>query len=136
MSRSNYTEELDQWDLIRWRGAVKSAIRGVRGQRLLRDLIAGFDALPHPRLIANRFREDGEVCALGAAYFHRKIKLPPDVDSWDVDNEATAKDLDVAEALVREVEYLNDEGTWARETPEDRFQRMRAWVVKNLKEQP
>lgn len=32
MSRSGYSEDLDMWDLIRWRGAVKSALRGKRGQ--------------------------------------------------------------------------------------------------------
>jgi hypothetical protein len=34
MSRSGYSDDIDsaddQWALIRWRGAVKSAIRGAR----------------------------------------------------------------------------------------------------------
>ena len=28
MSRSGYTDECDGWELVRWRGAVNSAIRG------------------------------------------------------------------------------------------------------------
>ena len=32
MSRSGYTDECDGWELVRWRGAVNSAIRGKRGQ--------------------------------------------------------------------------------------------------------
>ena len=31
MSRSGYEDGLEMWDLIRWRGAVASAIRGKRG---------------------------------------------------------------------------------------------------------
>ena len=40
MSRSGYTDGFEMWSVIRWRGAVASAIRGQRGQRLLRDLLA------------------------------------------------------------------------------------------------
>lgn len=37
MSRSGYTDDCDdQWALIRWRGAVNSAIKGKRGQQALR----------------------------------------------------------------------------------------------------
>lgn len=32
MSRCGYSDDYDQWALIRWRGAVESAIRGKRGQ--------------------------------------------------------------------------------------------------------
>jgi len=39
MSRSGYSDDCDVWALIRWRGAVKSAIRGARGQAMLRELI-------------------------------------------------------------------------------------------------
>lgn len=35
MSRSGYTDDCDGWQLIMYRGAVASAIRGARGQRLL-----------------------------------------------------------------------------------------------------
>ena len=38
MSRSGYSDDLDNWDLIRWRGQVSSAIRGKRGQGFLREL--------------------------------------------------------------------------------------------------
>lgn len=45
MSRSGYSEELDQWDLIRWRGQVASAIRGKRGQAFLRAMLAALSLL-------------------------------------------------------------------------------------------
>ena len=44
-------------------GAMRSAIRGRRGQQLLRDLIAGLDALPVPELAAGAL-EDTETCCV------------------------------------------------------------------------
>ena len=40
MSRSGYSEDVDDnWDHIRWRGQVASAIKGKRGQRMLREML-------------------------------------------------------------------------------------------------
>ena len=77
MSRSGYSDdEIDQWDLIRWRGAVKSAIRGKRGQAFLAEMLEALDAMPEKRLIANDLRDrDGEVCALGAVGVKRRMHL-------------------------------------------------------------
>ena len=51
MSRSGYTDDFDdQWALIRWRGAVTSAIRGKRGQEFLREMAAAMDAMPEKSL--------------------------------------------------------------------------------------
>ena len=47
MSRSGYTDDVDGWDLIRWRGAVTAAIRGTRGQELLHGLAAALDEPIH-----------------------------------------------------------------------------------------
>ena len=67
MSRSGYTDDYDGWDLIRWRGAVHSAIRGRRGQAALREIIAALDALPEKWLAANSLETaDGDYCTLGA----------------------------------------------------------------------
>lgn len=41
-----------------------------------------------------------------------------------------------AEALVREIEFENDEAAIRPETPEQRFVRVRRWVVACLKEKP
>lgn len=66
MSRSGYHDDIEHWDLIRWRGAVASAIRGVRGQRFLKELMQALENLPDQRLIAHELEKGGEVCALGA----------------------------------------------------------------------
>lgn len=140
MSRSGYTEDLDWWHLIMWRGRVASAIRGKRGQALLRDLLAALDAMPEKRLIANELEAEGEVCALGAVGRLRGIDLAQ-LDPEDADRVAGA--FDVATCLAQEITYINDEYgpigwdpvTRKRidETPEQRWQRVRDWAVENLR---
>src|SRR6185295_11408998 len=66
LSRSGYSDDGERWDLIRYRGAVASAIRGARGQTFLKEILAALDAMPEKKLIANELEEDGQVCALGA----------------------------------------------------------------------
>ena len=131
MSRSNYTDDCDDYlALGRYRGVVRSAMRGKRGQALLIALRDALDALPEKRLIADEMvDEDGEVCALGAAGRHLHV---PGIDHFDPEeHELWGKAFNVADCLVREIMYENDEGGW-RETPEQRWQRMRRWVERNI----
>jgi hypothetical protein len=134
MSRSGYDEgyDCDTWDLIRWRGAVASAIRGKRGQAFLRELIEALDALPEPRLIADSLQCSDGVCALGAVALKRRLDTNP-IEGQDRDVIAAA--FDIAEALAAEVMYENDEVEpyRSRDTPEDRFQRVRKWAVSKLR---
>ena len=63
MSRSGYVDEIENWALIRWRGQVASAIRGRRGQRLLRDLLVALDAMPEKELIVHELETaSGGMC--------------------------------------------------------------------------
>ena len=128
MSRSGYSDDLETWSLIRWRGAVASAIRGARGQAFLREMLAALDAMPDRRLIADRLAAEGEVCAIGAVGRARGVDMT-DLDPHERDEVAAA--FGIAEALAAEIVYENDERGW-RETPEARWQRMRSWVVKHL----
>ena len=130
MSRSGYSDDYDQWTAIRWRGQVTSAIRGKRGQRLLRDLITAMDALPIKRLIAEELIDEaGEVCAIGAVGKLRGVDMT-NLDPEDQDSVGNA--FDVATALAAEIAYVNDEGAYAAETPEQRFTRVRAWAEQQL----
>lgn len=138
MSRSDYCDDDcgDRWARIRWRGAVASAIRGRRGQALLRELIAALDAMPEQRLTAEAFTDDtGAVCALGAVGRARGLDMS-DVDPYD--HEAVAKLFGVPKALAREVMYENDEvGFWDQtscesDIEERRWREMRAWAVRHL----
>lgn len=131
MSRSGYTTECDDnLELGRWRGRVKSALRGKRGQEFLRITLAALDAIPDKRLIEeNLIDDDREVCTLGAVL----VAKGADADKLDPeDHDGLAKVLNVASCLIQEVEYENDEGGW-RETPEQRWQRMRQWVARNIR---
>lgn len=131
MSRSGYTEEMaDQWALIRWRGAVKSAIRGKRGQSFLKEMATALDALPQKQLIPSELqRPSGAVCAIGAVGAARGL----DMKKIDPENsDRVSRIFGISEALAREIAYENDEGTFGLESPEHRFSRMRRWVADSL----
>lgn len=145
MSRSGYNDcgDIEQWDLIRWRGAVASALRGRRGQAFLREMAAAMDAMPVRELIADDIvREDGQACAIGTVARARGM----DVTGLDPEDRETVADrFGIARAMVAEVVFENDEGghspgwdeverCWRRETPEQRFDRMRAWVASQIRE--
>lgn len=110
MNRSGYSDDCDQWDLIRWRGAVKSAVRGKRGQQALREIAAALDALPTRELAAESLvTAEGEYCTLGALGRARGLDMSP-IDPED--REAVAQAFGIAEALAAEVMFLNDEGVY------------------------
>ncbi len=130
MSRSGYSDDLDNWTMIRWRGAVASSIRGKRGQAFLRELIDALDAIPGKRLIAHELRKDGAVCALGSVGAKRGINLEV-LDPYDSDTLAAT--FGVARPLICELEYENDNGGWYRhDTDENRWKRIRDWAENNL----
>lgn len=164
MSRHGYVE-FDGDDPLnegRWRGALRSAMRGKRGQAFLRELIEALDAMPEKALATNSFARDGEICALGAVAVKRGIdvsEFEPDKD-WDdseVDHEKVAATFGIAESMAREIMYENDECDrwhWAddgslcegfrhgenrevrrHDMPQERWQRMREWAVKRLRTQ-
>lgn len=130
MSRSGYSDDLDNWALIKWRGQVASAIRGKRGQALLHDLASAMDAMPDKVLISNALQQEGAYCALGAVGAKRGIDLKC-IDPYD--QEQVSKSFDVAIALACEIMFINDEKAWTPETPEQRWKRVRAWVAEQLR---
>lgn len=143
MSRSGYSDECyDQWELIRWRGAVESAIRGKRGQAFLRELLAALDAMPERRLIArNLVRSDGACCALGCIAQARGVDTSdlssdPEDDAYQLESTyAIAARLGIANALAQEIVFVNDDlygAHWsdlARDDDELRWQVVRSWVA-------
>jgi len=133
MNRSGYTEDADNnWELIMWRGQVASAIRGKRGQALLKEMLEALNAMPNKRLIAEDLRHGGDVCALGCLGEKRGMELEK-LDPEDYD--ALAGAFGVAQQLIREIEYVNDDGVWGwnEETPEQRWQRVRCWVAGKIR---
>jgi hypothetical protein len=120
-----------------WRGAVASAFRGRRGQAFLREMLAALDALPEKKLIRHELvQADGCVCALGAIGKARGMDMSH-IDPED--REFVAGAFNVARAMAFEIMYENDEGGasyWREETPEQRFERMRRWIVAEIREPP
>lgn len=133
MSRSGYSEDLDNWQLIKWRGAVASAIRGRRGQAFLREMLMAMDAMPNKRFIASELEKEGEVCALGSVGKARALDMN-DLDPYD--HETVAAKFDVSHALACEIMYVNDEEGPHNETPEARFERIKRWAESQLNAPP
>lgn len=128
MSRSGYSDDCDGWELIRWRGAVSSAIKGKRGQAFLRELLAALDAMPQKSLIVNGFEAGGEFCVLGVLGHARNLdmaKIDPE------DRTTIARTFGIAEAMAAEILFENDD--WDNEPSEHRWSRMRMWVVAQIK---
>lgn len=113
MSRSGYTDDCDDgWELIRWRGAVQSAIKGARGQAFLRELAAAMDAMPEKVLVEGELQSDGAFCALGLVGRARGVDLLTiDTENWD----QLSQVFGIAESMAREIMYENDEGVAVEE---------------------
>lgn len=160
MSRSGYSDECDGWALIRWRGAVASAIRGKRGQQALREIAAALDAMPEKALAADSLvTADGEYCTLGALGAARGMDLAA-IDPED--RAAVAEAFGISEALAAEIMFENDNNYWCEDArdyfnfvvcgpmrpweshtqlrwrtdpraAERRWSRMRQWVASHIK---
>lgn len=131
MSRSGYSDDCGGWDLICWRGAVKSALKGKRGQAFLLELRDALDAMPAKRLIADSLVAEGEFCTIGVVGAKRGVDmaaLDPD------DREAVGEAFGISPAMASEIVFMNDEGSWQAETPEQRWVRMRKWVESNIRQ--
>lgn len=132
MSRSGYSDSDgidDQWVMIRWRGAVNSAMNGKRGQAFLREMLDAMDALLEPRLVTSELEADGAVCAIGAVGKTRGVDMTK-IDAEDYG--AVANTFGISEALAREIVYVNDEWGCHKEKPEERFYRMRRWIRQQI----
>lgn len=109
MSRSGLVEDDGDDPLAhgRWRGAVKSAINGKRGQQFLRDLADALDAMPEKVLVAGELQaENGCHCTLGVIGQKRGL----DVASMDIDDyDAIATSLNVNAKIAQEIMWENDE---------------------------
>lgn len=147
MSRSGYVEDCGHnWQWIQWRGRVASAMRGKRGQAFLQEMLEAMAALPMRRLIREDLAgpdrvsfshwgmiEADSVCAIGAVGRARGIDMA-DLDPEDYGRVAAV--FNIPEVLAQEIVYMNDEAGLWKETPEARFDRMRAWIEKHLYDGP
>ena len=133
MSRAGYSDDCDDYLAKgRWRGALRSAIRGKRGQAFLKEMLAALDAIPNKRLVANVLEQtewdedgnklvlvkDGDVCAFGAVGRARGTEMPIiDEDDDDVAH-YVCRTFGTVDTVTREIMYQNDEGGIGRRVPE------------------
>lgn len=133
MSRSGYSDDMDdQLAFGRWRGAVKSAIQGRRGQAFLREMLAAMDALPAKELVTHELEIGGAVCALGSVGKARGIDMGKlDPEDW----EGVACEFGIAGPMAAEIVFMNDECFYDA-TPAERFTKMREWIESKLSNSP
>lgn len=129
MSRSGYSDDCENLGL--WRGAVSKAINGKRGQTLLKDLLKALDEMPEKRLIRMNLKtETGEFCTLGVLGAKRGINME-EIDPED--SETVANEFNIADAMAKEIVYMNDEH-YDNCSPEERWVKMRNWIFLNIKD--
>ncbi len=142
MSRHGYQDDYDCEDYdedgnpvagsatAKWREALDQEIGSDHGQRLLREMRDGLEAIPEKRLIREELiNDDGECCALGGVAKLRGM----DVSGIDPeDPQQVAKAFGISEYLAREIAFENDE--WSDYmTPEARWRHMRSWCESRIK---
>jgi hypothetical protein len=140
---SRYSD-CDDYDWEPWMegqaaGALQSAIRGRRGQQLLRDLVAGLDALPEPELAAGALEDPktGCLCALGVVRLQRGPEAVPlrfDPSDPDVDWRELAEPFGISETLANAVVSQNEYGSKCNDeqSRRRRWLSVRAWAVGHL----
>jgi len=124
-----YDWDGNEWDSIRWRGAVLSALRGSRGQAFLKEALEALDALPEKKLIANELEAEGQVCLLGAVGKKRGIDMNG-IDPEDYYRIASVFGL--ARAMAQEIMAVNDDTYDSDQSPEMRYTRVRNWIVAQI----
>lgn len=142
-----------------WNANVKRCIAGRTGQAFMWELYQALEALPEHRLIQGALEDHGAYCSLGAVALARGQEIPAEmrgsdeeVDDYELAERYSAMGsfLGIKDMLAREIMYQNDDGDGVlhyiegpprrnhgepvrEETPEERWQRVRGWVVRRLK---
>jgi len=141
MSRSGYSDDCE--NLALWRRAVENAIKGKRGQAILKEMEAALLSLPQKRLTAYEVANPGtgDVCAIGAVALKRRLdkgmdrlKALEEIDKVypeGCEADEFMEEFDVAGALLREITYINDESQ-RHDSPEKRYEKMLEWVRENI----
>lgn len=135
--RIGYCDEEDypgQFGL--WQANCERSLRGKRGQQELRELHVALLALPKKALIHGALEDEGGgVCAIGAYAKYKGLDLSKfDVDS-DTDEVGVAAGM--PPLVAWKIVEMNDcELHWSSDlavlTPEQRYEKMLAWVESQI----
>jgi hypothetical protein len=159
-------DQYDELRASGWAANVRRCIGGRKGQAFMWELLLALQALPRRELITGGLiDQEGCPCALGAVALSRGKDVPPDLrvtDEGEPDEDYFAEAMGgffgIKDLLAREVMYHNDEAdewhhpetgavvtSWpcydkrqvrTTDMPAERWQRMREWVVSNLRNIP
>jgi len=154
--RLNYCDDEDfPGQFMLWQANCHRSVNGKKGQAFLRRVEAALLAMPEKRLIREAIVEaDGDVCALGSVAVHEGKEVSPelDYDPEDFGMKLGAPRL-VAWRLVEindiqcDYDYLTAQGPLpinrggfsgagysvrVNVTPEERYERVLAWVRSQL----
>lgn len=146
MSRMSGYEDYDYDSNVYylWPSVTKRALDGKRGQSVLKELETALLALPVPKLIEGEFCNGTEVCALGALAVEREIKagksrkealieIHKRFEYWDAECDPARfaqEKLDLVYSLTWEVMWRNED---SGRTPEERYEKVLAWVRSRIK---
>lgn len=107
----------------------------------MRELLGALDAMPKKELISNSLEAEGQFCALGAVAHSRGSDLSAigvsDPEYWhEGDWNALSNEFNIADALVREVMWMNDDYMgWTRKgtnVSAKRWLIVRNWAAREL----
>lgn len=139
------------WELHQQAGV--NALKGRRGQAVLKELEAALLALPEKALLQGKLARDGGVCAIGALALKRRMDAgeardaalkwmedqvdPEDPEDWgEQTNHFAKKHLGVVKALAYKISWENDEGgrraEGGKETDQQRYERVLKWVREQI----
>lgn len=144
--RINYSEE-ENWpgQFFLWQANCDRSLNGRAGQAALRTLETALLALPEPKLIAHVAAADGCVCAVGAMALEARVRageeretVLKDLEALDPDDEdalpALGATLKIPHLVGWKLVELNDI-QYERETPEQRYEQVLAWVRAHIKQE-
>lgn len=129
-----------------WESAFARAVRGPRGQRLLRELEAALLAMPDRRLAEGAIARDGMVCAVGAYVAMRRVNegaswgqaiaaLEAERGDGEDDDDLAAmwlgESLGMARTIAWELAFANDE-SYGGMMPEARHAAILRWVRRHI----
>lgn len=130
------------------------SMRGKQGQAVLREMEAALVALPRKRLIQGAVACDGDVCAVGAVLAVRKataegvsveeatarlgVELGERWEQEDDDTQQRGEDAGMPRLVAWRLVALNDvdfgdEYIGRAITPEQRYEKVLAWVQEHLR---
>lgn len=160
MRFDDYYEESFNNQAWLWEQSLRNAMNGRRGQQALRDLRDELLEMPVKELIGDSLSDGKGVCTVGAFVIARRMKrdgvtreqavkdlFEQEVaDQWDPEfgfedtyeieqrTIACAVDVGLAKTLAVELAFTND--LFYKATPEERYQKVLAWVEKRIIEEP